>query len=346
MEKVAVILAGGIGERFWPISTEENPKQFLQIYNNKPLIENTFLRLKKVFNQSNIFIITNKKYVFKTYEILKKYKYDKLNILTEPSSKNTAPAVLYTSLFLQKKFKESIVFYFPADHLITNINGFISDTETAYNFLKKCCNSIITYGIITKFASSEYGYIKVKEKKKCSYKANINVDNIYEVDKFIEKPDISRAKKFHRNKNYYWNSGIFGWNNNLILDLFKKHQNKLYNLFLDKKEKAYQLCEKISIDYAIIEKADNIFMIESSFDWNDVGDWNVVHQIKAKDEHSNYIEGNVSKIDIKNCIIINDKGTVGTIGLKDLIIIKNNDNVLICNKNQLSRLKELLSSGA
>ena len=335
MEKVAVILAGGIGERFWPVSTVENPKQFLKIYNNKTLIENTLLRLKRSFNIKNIFVVTNKKFFSKTYNILKKYRFLRKNIIKESEVKNTAPAILFVSFYLRNIYKEAIVFYYPADHLILSIKSFVNDTKIAFEYLKNNNDKVVTFGIKTTHPSTEYGYIKIT-KKSDEY-------DIFQVEKFVEKPNLTTAKKYHKSISFFWNSGMFGWNNNLILRLFQKYQRKMYNQFSKKGIDAYKLCEKISIDYAIMEKFNKISMIESSFDWNDVGDWNSLFKIREPDKDKNVINGRVFTKDTRNSVIKNDRGSIGTIGVDNLIIVKQGNDVLICNREKVNRIKELLN---
>jgi mannose-1-phosphate guanylyltransferase len=335
MQKIAVILAGGIGERFWPQSTEKTPKQFLQIYNNKTLIENTLLRLKNYFGIENIYIITNKKYAGKTFQLLKKYNINKKNILSEPLGKNTAPAILYVSLLLKNKFKDDfIAYYFPADHLILNKKIFISDLKRVYNFLINRLDGICTFGIKPTEPSTEYGYIKIE---------NFSDEKIFSVEKFVEKPDYKTAKKYYSQKKYFWNGGMFAWKNEHILNLFKKLNKKMFDLFVKNYYYGYENCEKISIDYAIMEKADKVFMLAAEFDWNDVGDWNAVNKIKKHDANGNYVTKNVFSIDVNNCMIQSDTGKIGLIGIKDCIVIKNNDDVLICSKDSIGKMKELVS---
>lgn len=268
-----LIMAGGVGSRFWPLSTNENPKQFLDILGTgKSLIQLTFDRFKQVVPEKNIYVLTNLDYKNKVIEQL---GINENQVLCEPQRKNTAPCIAYATAKIHKKDSNALILVSPADHLIINENQFFKDLKTG---LDKANNSdeLVTFGIKPNRPDTGYGYIEFDG-------LNSSINTVAKVKQFREKPNLDLAKKFISQGNFYWNSGMFAWKSNTIKNSFMKYSNELYKIFFEDDlnynteneaiflNNAFQKCEDISIDYAILENDPNTSVVLSSFDWSDLG---------------------------------------------------------------------------
>lgn len=341
------IMAGGIGSRFWPMSRTNYPKQFLDILNTgKSLIQSTFDRFAQFIPAENIFVVTSQQYCDIVAEQLPAL--NKENILCEPSRKNTAPCVAYVSYKLQQLNPKSNLICAPADHLILEETSFIKVSLEALAFTEKH-NALLTMGIKPTHPNTGYGYIQYEEQSVS--------DNIYKVKTFTEKPDPELAKTFLASGDFLWNSGIFVWQTKSIISAFEKYLPEINEVFdAEKKlfntedetaavERIYPQCVNISIDYGIIEKADNVYVIPSSFGWSDLGTWGSAYENLEKDYLENAVAGdNVIVFDAsKNVIHADNKKLVLVQGLEDFIVVDTEDALLICKKDKEQDIKEYLA---
>lgn len=341
------IMAGGIGSRFWPISRVDYPKQFLDILNTgKTLIQSTFDRFAQYIPVENIYIVTSNQYEALVAKQLPKLPVE--NIVCEPSRKNTAPCIAYISYKLQQLNPNSNLICAPADHLILDDKAFIKTCLEALEFTEKN-NALLTLGIKPFQPNTGYGYIQ--------YEQQSVSDNIYKVRTFTEKPDLELAKTFLASGDFLWNAGIFVWQTKNIIAAFEKYLPETHELF-DAAKKGmntnaekeaidiiYPLCVNISIDYGILEKADNVYVIPSSFGWSDLGTWGSAYENLEKDYHENAVAGeNVVMFDsTKNIVHTKGDKLVLLQGLEDFIVVDTEDALLVCKKENEQNIKEYLS---
>lgn len=331
-------MAGGKGTRFWPLSTEEKPKQFLNLLGNETMLQMTYNRIIKIVPKERIFISTGLKYKDLVFEQLKGISQE--NIIIEPESRNTSACICLSSLYIKKKFDNCNVIVLPSDHLIKNENEFIDTISYANQFLIENNTGIVTFGIKPNRPETGYGYINSKFN---------NLNKISKVNSFVEKPDYSTALKYISDGNYYWNSGIFVWNVNVILNLIKKFLNNTYevlspilDLSFDECEnfinKNYGLTDDISIDYGVMEKYDNIFVIEGKFGWDDVGSWSSVDRYGEKDNNGNVLNSSGVLMKSSNNIVLTKKKILLN-NVDDLIVVETDDCILVSSKEHAQDIK-------
>ncbi len=338
----ALIMAGGKGTRFWPISTDEKPKQFLNLVGEDTMLQMTYKRIKKLVPKERIFICTGEKYVDLVKEQLPNIKYS--NIIKEPESRNTAPCIVFSSLIISRYYKDADLIVLPSDHLITNEGMFIDILKRGEEFLKNNCDAIITLGIKPNRPECGYGYIKIN--------GDINEYKIHKVQNFTEKPNIQKAKEYLSCGNYLWNAGMFIFNIQAILNKAKlfipNTFEALKNIIGCKEEEIreiidenYKKTDKISIDYAILEKDDNIYVIPSDIGWDDIGTWQAVERYTSKDENSNVSLGKTSYIDGANNIVISSGKQIVIDGLNNIYIIESKDKIIVGLKENIGTVKDL-----
>lgn len=340
-------MAGGIGSRFWPVSRVDFPKQFIDILNTgKTLIQSTFERFAQYIPVENIYIVTSGQY--RDIVATQLPELNPENIVCEPSRKNTAPCIAYISYKLNQLDPESNLICAPADHLILDDTSFIKSCVEALEFTEKN-NALLTLGIKPFQPNTGYGYIQ--------YEQHAVNDNIYKVKTFTEKPDLELAKTFLASGDFLWNAGIFVWQTRNIISAFQKLLPEVAELFdgarnamntADEKsviENIYPLCVNISIDYGILEKADNVYVIPSSFGWSDLGTWGSAYENLEKDENENAAAGdNIVFIDSsKNIVHSSNEKLMLVQGLDDFIVVDTRDALLICKKDKEQSIKEYLS---
>ncbi|MEI7978288.1 MAG: mannose-1-phosphate guanylyltransferase [Bacteroidota bacterium] len=344
----AIIMAGGVGSRFWPASRSTYPKQFLDILGTgKTLMQQTYERFLKAFLPENIFIVTNEAYEGLVKEQLPNMPEDR--ILGEPTAKNTAACIAYASAKIHKLNTHAACIVAPSDHLILDEVKFLGYVEEALNYAHKN-PSLITLGIRPSRPDTGYGYIQFIE--------DSTTNNIHKVKTFTEKPTLEIAETFIESGDFLWNAGIFIWSISSIKKAFKQHLPEQYDIFenagqsfFTKDEGAtikafYEQCRSISIDYGIMEKAENVFVIPSEFGWSDLGTWTSLYEIMPKDDNGNAIKGkNVMLYDVSNCLINKAEALGNKIiaikSVKDLIIVDTPDVLLICDKNKEQEVKQI-----
>lgn len=343
----AILMAGGVGSRFWPVSTTEFPKQFHDMLGaGETLIQKTFSRLSKLIPIENILILTNEKYNDIVLEQLPMVKQEQ--VLLEPAMRNTAPCILYASLKIQKQNPDAVMVVAPSDHWIEDENTFVKNLQQCFDFCAKE-NALMTLGIQPTFPNTGFGYIEFDNK---------DTNPIKKVSQFREKPDYETAKSFLKSGNFLWNGGIFIWSVKSITEAFEKFQpqmNKLfhegiesYNTAREKSfiEENYALAENVSIDYAVMESAKNVYVLPATFDWNDLGTWGSLHEKLDKDENNNAVVN--ATVLLKNAssnIISTSKDKLVIIdGLEDYIIVDKDNVLLIYPKSKEQEIKGIVSS--
>ncbi|MDR2057541.1 MAG: mannose-1-phosphate guanylyltransferase [Dysgonamonadaceae bacterium] len=341
-----VIMGGGIGSRFWPFSRETRPKQFLDFFGTgRSLLQQTFDRFKQIIPTENIFIATNELYADLVKEQLPEIKDNQL--LLEPTRRNTAPCIAYASYRIQAIDPDANIVVTPADHLILQEHHYLKNIQTGLNFVNKY-PSLLTLGVKPNRPETGYGYIQTEEG---------GADNIQKVKAFTEKPNYELAKIFFESGDFFWNSGIFIWKVSTILEAFHLYLPDMttrFNQGLGKyntpEEAAvineeYPMCQNISIDYGIMEKAENVYMLVADFGWSDLGTWGSLHDLTEKDEFSNaalkcrslFIESS------DNLITLPENKLAVIQGLNDYIVVESDNVLLICKKSEEQRIKQFVA---
>lgn len=338
-------MAGGIGSRFWPMSTPEHPKQFLDVLGiGKSLIQMTYERLQKIAPKSNIYVVTNTSYKDMVLEQLDGMKPDQ--VLTEPQRKNTAPCIAYAAAKIYNLNPNATLVISPADHLILQEDNFTNTINTGIQAAED--GRIATIGIKPTRPDTGYGYIEFE---------SAGDQKVIPVKQFREKPDFATAKEFVASGNFYWNSGIFIWKAETVLNALQSFQPELHNLFCGNMkaynspeeqeyvDNAFNNCEDISVDYAIMEKAKNIDVVLSSFDWSDLGTWGSLDTHLKKDENNNSIVGNDTHLfNSSNCIVNIPNSNIAVIdGLDGYIVIQSDNRLMILRKESEQDLKQFVA---
>lgn len=341
------IMAGGIGSRFWPMSRTRYPKQFLDILGmGRTLIQQSYDRYSKVVPPANVYVVTSHEYV----DIVKAQlpELPASNILAEPSRKNTAACIAYIAFHLQAKDPDAVMIAAPADHLVTETEQFIETASKALDFVESV-NSLVTIGIKPTHPNTGYGYIQ--------HEMMQAAPDVFKVKTFTEKPSEEIAKAFIASGDFLWNAGIFTWKVSAVLTAFESHLSEVYEVFAAEKEhfntaterqaieRIYPQCTNVSVDFGVMEKASNVFVIPASFGWSDLGTWNSAWDNMEKDYFGNAVVGkNVMVVDANNCMVhAPDKKLVLLQGLRDYIIVDTEDALLICKKDKEQQIKEYVA---
>ena len=339
---IAVIMAGGSGTRFWPFSRNNRPKQLLKIVGDTSMLQMTVDRLKKINTIQDVFIVTRADLADTIKAEITGV--DPENIIIEPSGKNTAPCIGLSALKISKVQSDAVMGVFPADHLIVGHKKFEKAINTAKHIARKK-DALVTIGLKPTFPSTGYGYIQID--------ADSDVDHLdaYTVKVFAEKPHLSLAKKFIASGDFLWNSGIFIWKADTFLDKVEKHMpdlrvqlNKINNK-LDKKEDFKSIWETInpeSIDYGIMEKSEDVYLIRAEFDWSDLGSWNTVYEYMPKNDSGNAIRGDGIVYDGKNNFIQSEKQLTAIVGLDNIVVVNTDDATLVIPKDRVEDVKDLV----
>lgn len=337
-------MAGGVGSRFWPVSTTDNPKQFHDMLGTgKTLIQKTFDRLNQFIPTENILILTNESYNDLVLEQLPKVTQEQ--VVLEPAMRNTAPCILYAALKIQKMNPDAVMIVAPSDHWIEDEHAFANDVQACF---KKCAEEdvLCTLGIQPTYPNTGFGYIEFEKEDK---------DQLKKVTQFREKPNLETAKEFLAQGNFLWNAGIFMWSVETIVEAFKAFQPGQYDLFQEGMscyntgdesgfiKENYPKADNISIDYAILERSKAIYTLPATFDWNDLGTWGALYEKLDKDENENaVVNANTVLVDAKGNMIRSPKDKVVVVdGLEDYIIVDKEDVLLIYPKSKQQDIKKV-----
>lgn len=336
----ALIMAGGKGTRFWPLSTEEKPKQFLNLVGNKTMIQMTIERILPIIPIERVFVCTGEKYI----NLLKEQvpNLPDRNIIIEPEGRNTAPCIALSAFVIKKYYKDSTMVVLPSDHLINDESKFRDLLILGSEFLEDNSDAILTLGMKPDRPETGYGYIQFSDEVRLGIK---------KVNKFVEKPNLQVAKKYLNEGTYLWNGGMFLWKTDHILNEIKKYVPNTYevlhnisnvdeNVIQDLINTNYRKTDSISIDYAVLEKSDNIFVIPSEIGWDDIGTWKSVERYKEKDEENNIINDNTYVINSTSNMIVNNNKKIVMIGINDTMTIETEDTIFIVNKEYMDNLRD------
>jgi mannose-1-phosphate guanylyltransferase len=344
MNNYCIIMAGGIGSRFWPLSKDNYPKQFLDILGTgKSFIRSTYERFSPVIPDENFLVVTNKNYKHLVLEQLPMLKPDQ--VLCEPARRNTAPCIAYAAYHIQSRCKDANIVVTPADHLVTNEREFERIIRLGFDFLAKQPQALMTIGIKPSRPETGYGYIQVEQE-------SLSRNNVIPVLRFKEKPDYETAVKFVAEGNFFWNSGIFLWTLEGIMNAFKHYLPDLVEVF-EKGKSRFGTPEEqdfindhfvespnISIDYGVMEKSPNTFTIPADFGWSDIGTWGSLFTHAQKDEAGNALRGKVVSVDNKNTIINIEDGTEAVVeGLEDFLVAYRDHSLLVCRLHDEQQIK-------
>ena len=342
-----VIMAGGVGSRFWPMSTTEKPKQFIDVLGvGKTLIQLTVERFGDLVAPENIWVVTNQKYAPIVEEQLPNIP--KANILCEPCRRNTAPCIAYVSWRIKSNDPKANIVVTPSDHIVMDITEFQRVIKDCMRFTSET-DAIVTLGMKPNRPETGYGYIQADLST-----SSLRNKEIYRVDSFREKPDLKTAEQYIKKNYYFWNAGIFIWNVNTIVNAFRIYEPAMAKIFesmqsvygTDKEQafinERFPECENISVDYAIMEKAEEIFVCPADFGWSDLGTWGSLHGQSKKDLYGNATIGqNISLIESHNCIVhTTQEKKVVIQGLDGYIIAEKDDTLLICKLSEEQRIKQ------
>jgi len=344
----AVIIAGGVGSRFWPLSRKEKPKQFLPIISDKTMIEETIQRISPKISSSDIYTVANSKQTSALAGLLPKIPQE--NFLVEPEGKNTAPCLLLATAHIYLKDPDSVITVLPADHLIKDQSSFLIKLEAAAEAADKS-SCLITFGIPPSYPSTGYGYIQFSKKNPHFFSG----EEFFKVKEFKEKPDHDAAVNFIKSGTYFWNSGMFIWKARVFASNLKKYapdmysywQKMLYAFKNDEKNRLKDIFREIpsiSIDYALMEKSRDVLMSKGDFGWSDVGSWSSLLEIWKRDSDNNALRGANITIDTKNCLLHNPGKLTALIGLRDLMIVNTEDALLVCRKDLDQKVKQVVNT--
>ncbi|MCL2811366.1 MAG: sugar phosphate nucleotidyltransferase [Clostridia bacterium] len=346
MKKTALVMAGGRGERFWPYSRRNRPKQFLSLTpDGKTLLQLAVERILPLVNIEDIYVGTHA-----DYRGLVRHQLPDLpqeNILCEPVGRNTAPCIGLGAMHIARKHQDALMLVLSSDHLAKYAPIFRDTLSEACQIAMKGDN-LVTLGIPPDYPETGYGYIK--------FNSEISQGHAFSVDHFVEKPDLETAKQYLRSAEYLWNSGMFIWKVSSILSRFRQLMPELYAGLLRIQaaigtesqtrtlQHEFAQFESVSIDYGIMEKASNIYVLPSSFGWDDVGSWLAMERTHATNESGNVVRGNFVTISTQNCILQGGDKLIATVGLKNLIVVDTQDTLLICDKENAQDIKKVLEN--
>lgn len=347
MMQVAVIMAGGYGERFWPKSRVSRPKQLLKIFSDHTMIRETFLRLNTFLSNEQIFVVTGREFKDKVAQEIPELDIE--NFIIEPFRRDTAAAIGLSVIFVEKRYPGAVMLICASDHIIKDLLHFRDVVTNGYK-IAKTTSCLLTLGIQPTEIETGYGYIEIGDM--INQEGNTEA---YEVKQFIEKPNYEKAAQYVENGSFLWNSGMFIWETQTLLEEMSKHMPELYSGVLEIGEvlgkrqeenvidKVFRSLKKISIDYGLMEKSKNILCVKATFQWDDVGSWSSLYRCLNVNKENNIQSGQVLTVDTSNSIILGDSNTlIGVVGVKDIIIIKTRDAILICNKSEDQKVKQLI----
>ncbi len=341
-----LIMAGGSGTRFWPRSRVKKPKQYLSLFGDQSLIQESVQRFASFIPEESIYVVSAKS----QQAVLESQTTNlpKANLIYEPVGKNTLPAIGLAALFIAEKDPDGILVVSPSDHLIQNNELFQQTIESAAKIANEK-DGIVTIGITPKFPATGYGYVQTAAEVKIGQSIRS-----FEVQKFVEKPNVEVATGYLKSGGFFWNSGIFVFKVSVFLESVRKYAPELYSDLMRIKEhidtdhyeealdRIYREVQSISIDYGILEKADNVFLVQGDFIWNDLGSWEEVYKYDQKDENENAKTGEVVFLDTKNSYVYAPNSLVAIVGMDDVIVVQEGDTILVCKRDRAEDIKSVV----
>ncbi|WP_163195553.1 mannose-1-phosphate guanylyltransferase [Clostridium thermarum] len=351
----ALIMAGGKGERFWPLSTDERPKQFLSLLGEKTMIQMTVDRLKKLIPIERIFVVTGE--IYKDLVLEQLPELPEKNIILEPIGRNTAPCITLSALYIKKEFNDAVIAVLPSDHLIKDDETFLGIIKRAENFVNENPEAIVTIGISPDRPETGYGYIRfnkeyAEEAKGSDAAVDMDSFKVLPVEAFVEKPSRNVAEAYIKEGNYLWNGGMFIWSVNNILKLTKRYLCHTYDIlttidtssrecFIKDCFEKYPLVDNISVDYGIMEKAQSIYVIPGDFGWDDVGSWFAVERHSEKDAWGNVLKGEVKALDCKGNLVVSSGKPIVMVGVENMLVVESEEVIFVCTKDQIDNLRDI-----
>ncbi|MBR9647292.1 mannose-1-phosphate guanylyltransferase [Clostridium tyrobutyricum] len=359
----ALIMAGGKGERFWPLSTDEKPKQFLKLLGEETMIQMTVKRLLPLIPIERIFVVTAAKYVDLLKEQVKDLPVE--NIIVEPIGRNTAPCIALSAFHISRIYSDASIVVLPSDHLVVESDRFIETIEYGYKFIQNHIEGIVTLGMKPDRTETGYGYIQFNsqfvvknDSDICESEAAVTRDGdkcglcLYKVERFVEKPDEDTAKEYIQKGNFLWNGGMFIWKCSTVIKLTKAYLNNTYSIlkdifaspdkdFANKLNEKYPYVDNISVDYGIMEKAKNIYVIPSDFGWDDIGTWYAIERYRDKDDNNNVCVGDTKNLSASNNIVVAKDKPIVVVGLDDVFVVESDDIIFVGKKKDINRIKEI-----
>ncbi len=333
----AIVLAGGSGTRLWPLSRKLFPKQFLNLNGKDSLLSTTIKRLLRTFSPEDIVILTNNEYRFHVIDSVKSISEDLTrNIILEPKKKNTAPAISLAARYCLEKLncpENEVLFISPSDHIIEPVEKFSDYLKQAEEIARE--GYLLTFGVKPTRAETGYGYIKADEQK----------NGAFIVESFKEKPDLMTAEKYLKEGHYFWNSGMFAFRTDRLLEELKNHAGEIYDLSsksFDDMMASFERMPEISIDYAVMEKSDRVSMLPLEIYWNDIGSWDSLFEVFDSDQTGNIKIGDVIAVDSEDSLILGSKRLIATIGIKNLLIIETDDALLVTKRGDAQQVREVV----
>lgn len=343
MDLYAIILAGGIGSRFWPKSREKHPKQLLNLFAEETLIQSTVQRLNGLVKNENIYIVTGQLHKTEIEKQLPAIPNE--NIIAEPFGRNTSACIALASLYVKKRNPKAVTVVLPADHIIKEVDLFQKTVCTGAEFAEES-NGLVTIGLTPTRPETGFGYIQIDD--------DASGKEVFPVKTFAEKPNYDTAVRFVESGDFLWNSGIFIWRIDAILSEFRIHMPELFAVIrkfeahIDKENfeevllDGYGHLRNISIDYGIMENSRKVYLTKGAFSWYDVGNWEEVYQLAPKDEHENATKGNVFAEDVKDSFIYSDDSFAAVMGVENLIIVNTKDALLVCDRSKAQDVKKIV----
>ncbi|RKY79184.1 mannose-1-phosphate guanylyltransferase [candidate division KSB1 bacterium] len=341
-----VIIAGGSGTRFWPRSRQKMSKQFLTIFGKKPLISQTIERIEQIIPHEHMYVISVENQREQLLEVCKKIPAE--NLIFEPVGKNTAPCIGLVAQIIYNKNPDGVMVVSPADHLVVNVDKFRRVIKKSIEIARDY-NGLVTLGIKPDTPATGYGYIQID--KPLEIKGKIKAFN---VKTFAEKPNLETAKRFLKSGDFFWNSGVFIFRAETILNAFEEFLPEVYqglqeigkylgtSKYPDVLKKVYKQIRSISIDYGIMEKASNVYLVESDFGWSDLGSWEQVYRLSPKDSSGNVKSGDVLLLDTKDSYVYSSEGITALLGVDNLIVVRSGDSVLVAKRERSEDVKKLV----
>ncbi|GAW29749.1 MULTISPECIES: mannose-1-phosphate guanylyltransferase [unclassified Carboxydocella] len=342
MDTYAVIMAGGTGTRFWPKSRSRFPKQFLPLFGNNSLLQTTFNRVNRILNRNQILVVTNKHYVQTVINQLPQCLFS--NLLVEPVRRDTASCIGLAVSYIYRVNPEAVMVVLPSDHFVADEEKFLQTVQEGIEWARKG-DWIITIGIKPSEPKTAYGYIELGLEQR---------EGVWQVKSFREKPDLDTAIKYLEQGNFFWNAGIFIFRAEVMWRSLERYLPQVHQALnqvipywgtpqqTEIIKKVYRPLPKVSIDYGVMEKTDNLLVLTADFGWDDLGSWSVLGRVLPVSDEGNVVMGQHLGLDTSNCILVTENQLLATIGIKDLIVIATNDVILICPKDKDQEVKEMV----